>query len=217
MDTGAAIAVVAALFIVIFFAMRARDKGNERAAETVKTLIRLTGDNTATIFKRGPELSSYLSMKVYNQSYYKYNPTTATYTGVTVGGVTTGGWTVDEAHYSLERGNVTDRYNLWYRGKQKIGDKWEDDWHVLNSVTIPQEDVPAAKQAGLERWLNGNTIVLRNPISSADQALIDQVYEQYGQNHDLYSTSNLLSVYATKGMLDHEEMRRIYDFLCGRS
>lgn len=215
MNTIEASLVVAAIVIVIFFVMRAKDKGNERAAANEKEVLRYDGNDTVTILERGSHIRTYLSVEQYIQSAYKFNPATATYTGVTVGGVTTGGWTVDEAHYSLEHGRLTEKYNLYYKGRRQIGGKWEPDWHMINNVILSEQDAKAAEEYGLGRWLSGNKLSISNPVSSRDQVLTEKIYEQYGESHDFYSTSNLLSIQAEKAMLSHDEIMKIYSFLCG--
>ncbi len=215
MNTVEASLVVAALFIAIFFIMRAKDKSNERAAENAKGLISLVGERAVFVYERCSAMTQYLSIERYRQTSYKYNPATATYTGVSVGGVHTGGWTVDEAHYSLEGGSYTDKFNLFYRERKLVGGKWTSVWHAVDTVYLSKEDAALAKNAGLGRWLHDNKLTLSNPVSSQDLVLREKIYEQYGENHDFYSTSNLLSMQAEKYMLNHDEILRIFSFLCG--
>lgn len=215
MNTIEASLVFAAIVIIIFFIMRAKDKGNEHAVANEKEYLRYNGNDTVTILERCSGITAYLAVEQYRQSSYKFNPATATYTGVTVGGVTTGGWTVDEAHYSPEVGRYTGKYNLFYKERRQIGGKWEADWHLINYVILSDQDAKAAKDAGLGRWLSGNTISISNPLSSRDRVLTESIYEQYGNGYDFYSTSNLLSMQAEKTMLSHDEIMKIYSFICG--
>ena len=214
MDVGEACLVVADLFVAIFVIKKLKDKANQDAIDKAKNLFSAWSDSIS-IKKRCYTLSEYLTIERYRQTAYKYNAPTATYTGVTVGNVTTGGWTVDEAHYTLEGGQYTEKFNLCYIERKKDpNNKWKKVNHAITTVYLPEEDVEAAKKAGLGKWLDGSKLVLKNPVSSADEMMTKQIFEQYGQHHDVYKTSNLWAMQAAKYMLTYEEVKKVYDFLC---
>ena len=110
----------------------------------------------------------------YQETNLKYNPATATYTGVTVGGVTTGGWDVSEAHYSMEGGTITDKFIMWYRKDEKQS-------AIIKEIELTQEIADIAKRdSRLTPYLKGNTFYLSKSSENQWGDIVAQTLKNTG-------------------------------------
>ena len=165
-------------------------------------------EKTVEVFERKPANRRVLSLIRHRESYSKYNPASATFSAATVGGVTTGGWSIKEAHYSTEMGSGTNKYLLCYTPNVYYKDKCT----LPNRVILTKNDVQAAMNQGLSRYLDGNTLVLKNTNEWKNAKAASDIYASTG---DFYAASNLLANDYTASLLTQSEMQKILDFLCG--
>ncbi len=170
--------------------------------------IESVSDNTIKVSERKAANRRVLSLIRHTESYNKYNPASATFSAATVGGVTTGGWSVKEAHYSAEMGAKTDKYLLRFRPDVYYKDKYT----LPSNVILTQKDAEAARNQGFGKYLNGNTLILRNKGKWGNAQYAADVYARTG---DFYGASNYLVKDYTASLLTQAEMQKILDFLCG--
>ena len=164
--------------------------------------------STIKVYERKPANRRVLSIFRHKESYSQYNPAKATFTAVTVGGVTTGGWDVKDAHYSTVMGESTNKYLLCYTPNVYYKNKCS----LPKEVILTAEDAEAARKQGFGKYLQGNTLILRNQVKSQNAKWAADTYAQTG---DFYASSNLLVKDYTASLLTQSEMQAILDFLCG--
>ena len=153
----------------------------------------------------------YLSMRQHQETGYKYNPATATFTSATVGGITTGGWDYKQAHYSAVGGAFTDRYELCYTSLKSDGKK---ERHIITKIELKPEDALTARANGfLRQFMNENTMVLKKKIVAENKEIATDILRRTG---DVYAAATVLAGDHTKTLLTKDEMQQVVDFLCGK-
>ena len=200
--------LIIAVFFLPFLFLLAPSLANKIDPVAIEVASSNGFDSGIKVLERKSANRRVLSLCRHRESYHKYNPASATFSAATVGGVTTGGWSVKEAHYTTEMGAATDKYLLCYTPNVY----YKNQCSFPSRVVLTQNDAQAARDQGFGKFLEGETLVLRNPGKWKNAKNAADAYASTG---DFYGASNLLVKDYTASLLTESEMREILDFLCG--
>lgn len=199
-----ALIIVAAFLLIIHFIQLRNQK---KRVIPQKTLNYNQDEHSLEVLIIDEKNAHYLDVEKVPILKNIYNPASATYTGVSVGGITTGGWDIKEAHYSSNV-RMSDRYNLFYT-TDKIHKQ------IIHRIDLLPNDAEVARNNPvLASMLTGNSLIIKRQSStnSVNSVVAKTVWEQSG---DLNLVQNVLSKDLANQNLTQDELREIIRLLCG--
>ncbi len=212
-ETAIVIIIIMLIILILCFAIpiglsishnSLRNRNFERNAWKLKVLNREKGNRALFKIRNSVVMSG------------KYHPATATITAATVGGVTTGGVEFKDAHYTLhnQRGGWNDTYELLYidRDEYFSAEKDRKERHTIEELILKPEDVSVAKNHPiLNKYLDGNKLVLQNKESNNLDALAVNAANKYGT----FAAAEYITAAKASHNLTYQELSTVLDFLAG--